>query len=111
MDDRVFTPRADEMLTLELQPDGRALVVADCNRGRGSWRSSGPHQLQIGPIGLTRRACPSPSLGGRFVQDLGYVRTYVLRDGRLFLATLADGAILELAPEDEGDAAPNAPEP
>jgi len=42
--------------------------------------------------------CPPESLHDRFLSDLGYVRSFVMDGGHLFLATLADGAILEFEP-------------
>jgi para-nitrobenzyl esterase len=42
--------------------------------------------------------CPPGSLHDRFIGDLGYVRSYVLKDGHLFLATMADGSILQFEP-------------
>ena len=40
-------------------------------------------------------ACRPDSIDGRFNQDLAYVRSYVLKDDNLYLATMADGSILE----------------
>jgi para-nitrobenzyl esterase len=47
---------------------------------------------------MTRAMCPPGSLYDRFISDLGYVRSFVLKDGHLFLATRTDGAILEFEP-------------
>jgi hypothetical protein len=47
---------------------------------------------------MTRGTCPPGSLYDRFISDLDYVRSFVLEDGHLFLATMADGAILEFEP-------------
>jgi hypothetical protein len=33
---------------------GNAMI---CNRGRGTWKSAGPNQLQFGPLALTRAMC------------------------------------------------------
>lgn len=46
---------------------------------------------------LLKMFCGPDSLDARFVKELGFVRSYVLNDGKLFMATLADGAILEFA--------------
>jgi heat shock protein HslJ len=83
--------------TLELQGDGRAMVRADCNRGSGSYRMEG-RSLTFGPLATTRAACPPGSLSDRWLQQLGLVATFTERDGRLVLATRADGATLELQP-------------
>jgi hypothetical protein len=42
------------------------------------------------------RSCPPGSLHDRIVKDWSFVRSYVVKDGRLFLALMADGGIYEL---------------
>lgn len=98
MDDTVYLPDDRDAYTLKLAPDGKLAVRADCNRGKGTWEREGSSGLRFGPLALTKVLCPPQSLHDRFVSDLSYVRSFVLRDGKLFLATMADGAILELEP-------------
>ena len=73
-------------------------VRFDCNRGRGSWKSSGPSQLEFGPLGLTRMACPMGSLHDELVRQWPHVRSYVIKDGRLYLSLMADGGTIEFEP-------------
>ncbi len=98
MDDQIFTPEERNKYTLGFEDDGRLIVRADCNRGQGTWSVKPPSQLEFGQLATTRALCPPGSLHDRFISDLNYVRSYVLEDGHLFLATLADGAILEFEP-------------
>jgi membrane-bound inhibitor of C-type lysozyme len=42
--------------------------------------------------------CPPGSLNDRIARDLGYVRSYVMKDGHLFLSLMADGGIYEFEP-------------
>ncbi len=98
MDDRVYTPEPNRPYVISFLSEGKAMVEADCNRGRGAWTSEGRGRLRVGPMAVTKVACPPGSLGSRFVTDLSFVRSYVLEEDRLFLATMADGAILEFAP-------------
>ncbi|MEZ5556956.1 MAG: META domain-containing protein [Pseudomonadales bacterium] len=98
MDDRVFMPAAGARYELTFEAGGVLLVQADCNRGRGTWAETGSGGIVFGPIATTRMACPPGSLDARFLSSLSYVRSYVLRDGHLYLATMADGAILHLRP-------------
>jgi len=100
MDDREFVPDDGNRYTLSFESGGTVAVRADCNRGRGAWTREEPSGLTFGPLAMTRMACPPDSLDGRFLQDLAHVRSYVLHDGTLFLATMADGAILEFEPVD-----------
>ena len=98
MDDSVFTPQDRSHYTLAFAADGSATLRADCNRGTGTWMSQGPNQLQFGPIASTRAMCPPGSLSDRYLAQFEWIRSYVTRDGHLFLATMADGAIIEFEP-------------
>ncbi|MBW4697867.1 MAG: META domain-containing protein [Aphanocapsa lilacina HA4352-LM1] len=73
-------------------------VRLDCNRGFASWKSSGPNQLQFGPLALTRALCPQPAMGDRVAGDWLSIRSYVLQDGHLFVSLMADGGIYEFEP-------------
>ena len=98
MDDQVFTPSEPSHYALYFDEDERVRVRVDCNRGQGTWSTNGPSQLEFGPLATTRMLCPPGSLHDRFLNDLKYVRSYIFKDGHLFLATMADGAILEFEP-------------
>ena len=67
-------------------------------RERGTWKSSGPNQLQFGPLALTRAMCPPGSLHDRIAKHWEFVRSYVIKDGHLFLSLMADGGIYEFEP-------------
>jgi para-nitrobenzyl esterase len=97
-DDKVLTPDDPAKYTIAFDTDGSVSARIDCNRGRGSWKSSGPNQLEFGPLALTRAMCPPGSLHDRIVKDWDFVRSYTLKDGHLFLALMADGGIYEFAP-------------
>lgn len=99
MDDSVFTPQEPDRYLLKFEQEGRLSVRVDCNRGQGSWMTEGPGQLEFGPLATTKALCSPNSLHDRFLSDLQYVRSYVFKNGHLFLATMADGAILEFEPE------------
>jgi len=73
-------------------------VRFDCNRGRGSWKSTAPGQLEFGALALTKMMCPVGSLHDELVRQWPYVRSYVVRDGRLYLSLMADGGIIEFEP-------------
>ncbi|HIK18780.1 MAG TPA: carboxylesterase family protein [Leptolyngbyaceae cyanobacterium M33_DOE_097] len=57
-DDSTLTPDNRTKYTIAFNADGSINVRFDCNRGRGTWQSSGPNQLQFGPLALTRALCP-----------------------------------------------------
>jgi para-nitrobenzyl esterase len=94
-DGTVLTPDEKSKYTLVFGADGLLSARIDCNRGRGGWKSPEKGRLELGPMAVTRAACPPGSLHDRIVKDLPYVRSYVLKDGRLHLSLMADGGIYE----------------
>jgi heat shock protein HslJ len=100
-DDRVLTPDDRTKYTMVFGTDGRVNVRIDCNRGQGTWKSSGPSQLQFGPLALTRAACPPGSLHDRIAKDWPFVRSYIIKNGNLFLSLMADAGIYEFEPVGE----------
>ena len=97
-DGSVLRPDDKTKYTLAFGADGSLNARIDCNRGRGTWKSSGKNQLELGPMALTRAACPPGSLHDHIVKQLPFIRSYVVKDGRLFLSMMADGGIYEFEP-------------
>jgi para-nitrobenzyl esterase len=86
--------------------DGRVHLRIACNRGGGTWMSPESGQVEFGPLTTTRMACQPPNpLNDRIFKDWLFVRSYMVRDGRLFLSLIADKGIYELEPA-EGSRAP-----
>ncbi|WP_190288064.1 META domain-containing protein [Marichromatium sp. AB32] len=98
MDDQVYVPEEGAEYSLELRDDGMVAIRADCQLGTGTWASDAPGQLRFGAIATTRALCPPGSLSERYLAQFQWVRSYVIEDEHLFLATMADGSIIELAP-------------
>ena len=94
-DDKVLRPDDKAKYTIAFGTDGSVSVRFDCNRGRGTWKSAGPNQLEFGPMALTRAMCPPGSLHDHLVKQWGFVRSYLIKDGRLFLSLMADGGSYE----------------
>jgi para-nitrobenzyl esterase len=97
-DETILRPDDPAKYTIAFQFDGRLRARIDCNRGMGTWRSPAPPQLELGPLALTRAMCPPGSLHDHLVKQWPYVRSYVIRDGHLFLSLMADGGIYEFEP-------------
>ena len=97
-DAAVLVPDDSAKYTLAFAADGSMTVRFDCNRGRGMWKSPGLQQLEFGPLALTRAACPPGSLHDHLVEHWSSVRSYVVKDGHLFLSLMADGGIYEFEP-------------
>lgn len=105
MDDAQGTTKVPDPshFTLEFGVDGRAALHLECNRGIGNYNiapagdgSSG--SLTFGPVATTRAICPPSHLNQRVARDLPHVRSYLLKDGKLYLLLMADGGIYEWAP-------------
>lgn len=97
-DDTVLKPDDPSKYTIELAAGGQLTARVDCNRGRGTWKSASASQIEFGPMALTRAQCPPGSLHDQIVKQWGNIRSYVVRDGHLFLALKADGGIYEFEP-------------
>ena len=98
MDDSVYEPEEVSKYTLDLRSDYTAAILADCNRGTGTWTSTSAGQLQFGPIAATKALCPPDSLSEKYLAQFHWVRSYVMENGHLYLATMADGSIIEFEP-------------
>ncbi|WP_432784919.1 META domain-containing protein [Cyanobium sp. BSA11S] len=101
MDDAqgITRPADPSRYSLRLQSDGRATLRLDCNTATGTWSvqpsadgSSG--SFRFGPLAATGALCPPPSLGERLAAQAPFVRTFLVKDGRLHLSLLADAGIL-----------------
>jgi heat shock protein HslJ len=97
-DGATLTPDDRSKYTIAFETGGRLTARVDCNRGRGTWKSDGPSQLQFGPMALTRAKCPPGSLHDQIVKQWPNIRSFVIKDGRLFLSLMADGGIYEFEP-------------
>ena len=97
-DSTILTPDDRAKYTLQFRTDGTLTARIDCNRVHGTWTSSGPSELTLGPLALPRALCPPGSLHDRIVRDWNFVRSYVLQGGHLFLSLLADAGTYEFEP-------------
>jgi hypothetical protein len=75
----------------------------NCNSASGTWsahagpdRSSG--RFEFGPLAATTALCPPPSVDGQLTKQAPYFRSYLLKDGRLYLSLMADGGIFVWEP-------------
>jgi heat shock protein HslJ len=96
MDDRSLEVSAPSRYTLEIRADG-VTIRADCNRGMGGFDQEGA-SLSFSEIATTRMACPPDSLGDLYLSHLGYVRSWLIKNGDLYLSLFADGGIMRFHP-------------
>jgi heat shock protein HslJ len=106
MDDAQGTTRpADRSLyTMRLNGDGTVAMRLDCNRATGTWSAeptgdgtSG--RYEFGPLAATRALCPPRTMEESILKQAGYIRSYLLKDGRLYLSLMADGGIYAWEPD------------
>jgi heat shock protein HslJ len=88
-------PDRPERYTLRFERTGRVSVRADCNRGGGSYTVTRDRRISLGPIALSRVACPPGSLGDRFARDVGRVSSYFVKGSTFFLEMPVDSGTLQ----------------
>ena len=98
MDDSVFTPRIGRTTRWPSPPTAARrcapTAIAAPAHGRRRDRTS-CSSAPSPPPGRSARPARSPT---RYLAQFEWIRSYVTRDGHLFLATMADGAIIEFEP-------------
>ena len=105
--DKTLVPDDKAKYTIDFGADGKVNLRIDCNRGGGTWESSGSNQLEFGPLALTRAMCPPGPLNDRIPKDWQDVRSYTIKNGHLFLS-LIGGGTYEFEPS-EASASPSPP--
>jgi len=96
--DRVLTPDDRAKYTLVFDGGGSVAARVDCNRGRATWKAGASGQLELGPLLLTRAKCPDESLHDQIAKQWPAIRSFMLKDGHLFLSLMADGGVYEFEP-------------
>ena len=87
-----------ERYTLSFSENKRISAKIDCNRGMSSWTSAEPALISFGPLAMTRAMCPSDPLQERLIRDWESIRSFIVRDGHLYLAVKFDSGIYEFKP-------------
>lgn len=88
-----ITVRSPQNYTLDFLEDGGVRVLADCNRGTGSYTAAAS-SLRFSPIAATRKACPAGSLDAKFLAGLDAARIFRVEGDALFIDLLADGGTM-----------------
>jgi len=85
----VVTPEDPSRYTMALERDGRVAMQLDCNRATGMWTAVATNpesgSFSFGALVTTRAFCPEPSMDQQIARQAEYVRSYITRDGRLYL--------------------------
>ena len=105
MDDATGTVYPDDpaQYTMRLKMDSRVTMRLNCNQASGTWSAEpsgggASGRFEFGSLATTRAICPSPSMDERIASHAKYIRSYLLKDGRLYLSLFADGGIYAWEP-------------
>lgn len=100
MDDAQGTTRPNDpsRYTMRLNKDGTVNMQLNCNYANGTWKSEAGSdhssgRFEFGPLATTKALCPPPSMDEQISAQAQYIRSYLLKDGRLYLSLMADGGI------------------
>jgi len=88
------TVEKPENYQLEFIADGKVNVLADCNRGRGTYKTEGSN-LAFSGIFLTKMACPPGSLDSRFLRGLESARNFRVEGNNLFIDLAGDNGMMK----------------
>lgn len=93
-DHTTTAPPNPENYTLNLLPDGKVSIRADCNLGGGvySWNGS---EISIEITYTTRAACPPESLEGRYIRDLNAAAHYRMEGDFLYIDLKNDAGTMK----------------
>ena len=95
-DDSVIYPDKPDDFTVEFSGDGNAYFKIDVNRASGPWISTEEGGLVFGMLRMTLAAFTPSAFLDRWLKDIESIRSYIIRDGRLYLAVKYDSGIYEL---------------
>lgn len=116
MDDTIGTKRPDDpsRYTMHLNEDGTVTMRLNGNSAQGTWSaepgSDGTSgRFEFGPLAATAAACQPPSMDETITAQAALIRSYLLRDGRLYLSLMADGGIYAWKPDTDKPATASVP--
>lgn len=116
MDDAIGTLRPGDPsnYTMHLNADGTVVMHLNCNRAKGTWSAQASGEaasgrFKFGLLATTRALCPPPSLDEQITAQVGFIRSYLLQDGRLYLNLMADGGTYAWEPVAEQSPVPDVP--
>ena len=97
-DESSHAPNDKSKYTITFGRNGRVTARVDCNRASSTWKSPKQGQLQFGSWSRTSTKCGAGSLHDKIVMEGANVKSYWIKDGRLFLSGMAGGGSYELEP-------------
>ena len=83
-------PTSEVFMTLE---DGKVIGKAGCNSFFGSYELGEGNQLDFGPMGATKMACPDMDIEVFFFTMLDSTRIYTIEGNKLSLKDVNEGVL------------------
>ena len=106
MSDEIGIVRPDDpsLYTMRLNSDGTVSMRLNCNHAIGTWSARPGDKgesgnFEFGSLTVTHALCNPPSMDGNMAEHARFIRSYILKDGKLFLSLMADGGIYAWEPE------------
>ena len=106
MDDAIGTVRPDDpsLYTMRLNSDGTVTMRLNCNHAHGTWSvkpggNGVSGRFEFGQLTTTRALCPPPSMDESIAAHAKFIRSYLLKNDRLYLSLMADGGIYAWEPD------------
>ena len=100
MDDAIGLVRPEDSSNyiMRLNRDGTVTMRLNCNFASGTWSAEpsdngASGRFEFGPLEATRAPCSPPSMAQSIAALAEFIRSYVLKEGMLYLSLMADGGI------------------
>jgi heat shock protein HslJ len=92
-----WTPANPDNYTVQFQAGGLVAIKADCNNASGTYTADETNlAITVGP--MTLAACPPPSLGTEFIQQLGQAAFYFFEGSDLIIEWKMDSGSMRFTP-------------
>jgi len=100
MDDAqgIARPGEGTVYSMWLYGDGTVAMQLNCNRATGTWSAvpgsdAASGRFEFGPLAASRAPCQPAGIEDSLIAQASHIRSYLLKDDRLYLSLMADGGI------------------
>lgn len=93
----LIAPADPARYTIQFNADGSTALLADCNRGRGTYVTTAEGGITIGPAAVTRMMCPPGSLDSKYLQQLDNAAHTFFRGDTLYIDLKVDSGTMRFA--------------
>ncbi len=93
----LIAPAGPAKYTIQFNADGSTALLADCNRGQGTYTYTAEGGITIGPAAVTRMMCPPGSLDSKYLQQLSNAAHTFFRGDTLYIDLKVDSGTMRFA--------------